>query len=136
MHLDYTKLIIAFAVVWFVQGYLAIVQNRSMTKTLTDMQRKHTSGHLGVGIKKAKWNIGKGFYIILVADEVGVLKDVQLLSGFFVTARFKPYNKLMGLNIQEARAAIKQKNMLAAFDEAVSRINIERKHHNLEPFKI
>ncbi len=107
-----------------------------MTKTLTTLQRKHTSGHLGVGIKKAKWNVGKGFYIILVTDEVGVLKDVQLLSGFLVTARFKPYEKLVGLSVSEARAAIKQKNLLAAFDEAVSRINVERKHHELEPFKI
>lgn len=134
--MDYTKLIIAFAVVWFIQGYMSIVQNRSMTKTLTDIQRRHRTGHLGVGIKKAKWNLGKGFYIILVADDPGILKEVQLLSGFFVTARFKPLNEYVGLSVKEARAAIKQKNMLAAFDEALGRINVERKHHELEPFEV
>lgn len=134
--MDYTKLIIVFAIVWFVQGYLTIRQNRSMTKTLVDLQRKYNSGHLGVGIKKAKWNLGRGFYIILVTDEDGLVKEFQLLSGFFVTARFESANKYIGLSVSEARAAIKQKNMLAAFDEAVGRINVERKHHELTPFNV
>jgi DNA-binding transcriptional regulator of glucitol operon len=89
-----------------------------------------------VGIKKAKWNLGRGFYIILVTDEDGLVKEFQLLSGFFVTARFESANKYIGLSVSEARAAIKQKNMLAAFDEAVGRINVERKHHELTPFNV
>lgn len=134
--MDYTKLIIAFAILWFVQGYLGILQNKSMSKKLATLQREFTSGHLGVGIKKAKWNLGKGFFIILVIDENGIILDFEVLSGFTVISRFNKIDKYTGLTLKEARSNIKQKNMLAAFDEALSRINLERTHHKLEPFVV
>lgn len=134
--MDYTKLIIAFAILWFVQGYLGILQNKSMSKRLATLQREFTSGYLGVGIKKAKWNLGKGFFIILVIDENSTVLDFEELSGFTVISRFKKMDKYTGLTLKEARSNIKNKNMLAAFDEALSRINLERTHSKLEPFVV
>lgn len=134
--MDYTKLIIAFAILWFVQGYLGILQNKSMSKKLATLQREFTSGYLGVGIKKAKWNLGRGFFIILVIDEQGKILDFEVLSGFTVISRFRKDDKYTGLTLKEARSNIKQKNMLAAFDEALSRINLERTHNKLEPFVV
>lgn len=125
--MDYGRLFIAFAVLWFVQVIFTFRQSKAISKEFVDIKRSNT-GYLGTGIQRAKFNIGPGAMVALVVGFDGLVKDLRILTGISVMARFKKHEEFIGLTIEQAQEAIKKQNkqVRKAFDQAVQNVNNER----------
>ena len=123
--LDYTRLIIAFGALWLMQAFFAFFQSKSINKKFVELQKSYT-GHMGIGIARAKFNAGKGVILTVITDYDGLIVDFQLLSGYTVLARFKQKQSFIGQTVSAAAQQIKDKRLLKAFTQAVERINDER----------
>ena len=125
--IDYGRLVIAFAILWFAQALLAIRQNKKIAREFNDIQQTNT-GYLGVGVQRAKFNLGSGVILALVVGFDDLVADFRMVQGMSILNTFKKYPEYVGLTIEEARASInpKKKKIIKAFDQAVVRITAER----------
>lgn len=125
---DYGKVFIALAVLWIIQAILTFTQNKNISKEFSDIQRSNT-GYLGIGFKKAKFNLGRGVILAIVVGFDGLVKDFRVLSGVSVLAKFKQFNDYIGLTIEQAKEKLKaeqHKRVIEAFEQAIEKINEER----------
>lgn len=123
--MDYIRLIIAFGALWLMQAFLAFFQSKSINKKFVELQKSHT-GHMGIGIVRAKLNAGKGVILAVVTDVEGLVADFQILSGYTVLARFKQRPHYIGQSVADVAIQIKDKKVYKAFIQAIDRINDER----------
>lgn len=124
--MDYLGIIILFVSLWIVQFVLTFFQSRAMTKDFVDMKVRNAGNNLGVGLTRAKFNMGRGVIVIVVTDLEGIVVDFRAISGYTVAARFKPIKKFIGLTPKEIEGQITDKRLLATFRQAIDKINEER----------
>jgi glucitol operon activator protein len=90
------------------------------------MKVRNAGNNLGVGLTRAKFNMGRGVIVIVVTDLEGIVVDFRAISGYTVTARFKPFKQFIGLTAKDIEAKITDKRLLATFRQAIEKINEER----------
>lgn len=134
--MEYLGLISFLIVSWSLQVYLAYQQNKTIIKEIQEIQRTHHSGHLGVGVKRARFNFGSGVILILVTDNDGQILDTRLLKGISVFSRFKKMESILSFSVGQAYSMIEDNKIRAAFEEAVKNINDQRNTHSLSELEL
>jgi glucitol operon activator protein len=130
--LDYFGFVILFGVLWLVQLGFTFIQSKAMTKELVDMKRRNVGRNMGIGVTRAKFNVGRGVIVMVVTDHEGIVQEFQALSGVSVLARFKAKNDYIGKPVKEVMALIKDKRLLSTFQQAIEKINEERSKNGLQ----
>jgi glucitol operon activator protein len=130
--LDYFGFVILFGVLWLVQLGFTFIQSKAMTKELVDMKRRNVGRNMGIGVTRAKFNVGRGIIVMVVTDSEGIVQEFQALSGVSVLARFKAKNDYIGKPVKEVMALIKDKRLLSTFQQAIEKINEERSKNGLQ----
>ena len=124
--MDYLGFIILFVILWIAQFILTFFQSQAMTKKFVDIKQKNVGNMLGIGLTRAKFNMGRGVIVIVVTNLEGIVVDFHAISGYTVAARFKQLKKFIGLSVKEIETQITDKRLLATFRQAIAKINEER----------
>ncbi len=132
MYLDYFGFVILFGALWLVQLGFTFIQSKAMTKALVDMKRRNVGRNMGIGVTRAKFNVGRGIIVMVVTDSEGIVQEFQALSGVSVLARFKAKNDYIGKPVKDVVALIKDKRLLSTFQQAIEKINEERSKNGLQ----
>ena len=132
MYLDYFGFVILFGALWLVQLGFTFIQSKAMTKALVDMKRRNVGRNMGIGVTRAKFNVGRGIIVMVVTDSEGIVQEFQALSGVSVLARFKAKNDYIGKPVKDVVALIKDKRLLSTFQQAIEKINEERRKNGMQ----
>ena len=132
MYLDYFGFVILFGALWLVQLGFTFIQSKAMTKALVDMKRRNVGRNMGIGVTRAKFNVGRGIIVMVVTDSEGIVQEFQALSGVSVLARFKAKHDYVGKPVKEVMALIKDKRLLSTFQQAIEKINEERRKNGMQ----
>jgi len=124
--LEYLGFIILLVGMWILQFILTFFQSKAMTKDFVNIKVRNAGNQLGVGLTRAKFNMGRGVIVIVVTDLEGIVVDFHAISGYTVAARFKQFKQFIGLTPKEVEAQITDKRLLATFRQAIEKINEER----------
>ena len=130
--MDYFGFVVLFAVLWFVQFGFSIIQSKAMTNELVAMKRRNIGNNMGIGVTRAKFNVGRGIIVMVVTNHDGIVQEFQALSGVSVLARFKAKNDFVGKPVKEVMALIKDKRLLSTFQQAIEKINEERVKNGMQ----
>ena len=130
--MDYFGFVILFGALWLVQLGFTFIQSKAMTKALVDMKRRNVGRNMGIGVTRAKFNVGRGIIVMVVTDSEGIVQEFQALSGVSVLARFKAKHDYVGKPVKEVMALIKDKRLLSTFQQAIEKINEERSKNGLQ----
>ncbi len=130
--MDYFGFVILFAALWFVQFIFSIIQSKAMTKELVAMKRRNIGNNMGIGVTRAKFNVGRGIIVMVVTNHDGIVQEFQALSGVSVLARFKAKNDFVGKPVKDVMALIKDKRLLSTFQQAIEKINEERVKNGMQ----
>ena len=130
--MDYFGFVVLFAVLWFVQFGFSIIQSKAMTNELVAMKRRNIGNNMGIGVTRAKFNVGRGIIVMVVTNQDGIVQEFQALSGVSVLARFKAKNDFVGKPVKEVMALIKDKRLLSTFQQAIEKINEERVKNGMQ----
>jgi glucitol operon activator protein len=130
--LDYFGFVILFGILWLVQLGFTFIQSKAMTKELVDMKRRNVGRNMGIGVTRAKFNVGRGVIVMVVTDHEGIVQEFQALSGVSVLARFKAKQDYVGKPVKEVMALIKDKRLLSTFQQAIEKINEERSKNGMQ----
>lgn len=123
--MEYWGIIALLVSCWVLQVFMGMKQTKHYQASLNDV-KKLPAGHIGVGIAKAKFNIGSGVIMIIATDLNGTVLDVRQMKGLTVFSRFKQKQHLIGKQVNELETLIKKKKELSAFEQALALINEER----------
>lgn len=130
--MDYFGFVILFGILWLVQLGFTFIQSKAMTKELVDMKRRNVGRNMGIGVTRAKFNVGRGVIVMVVTDHEGIVQEFQALSGVSVLARFKAKQDYVGKPVKEVMALIKDKRLLSTFQQAIEKINEERSKNGMQ----
>lgn len=130
--MDYFGFVVLFAVLWFIQFGFSIIQSKAMTNELVAMKRRNVGNNMGIGVTRAKFNVGRGIIVMVVTNHDGIVQEFQALSGVSVLARFKAKNDFVGKPVKEVMALIKDKRLLSTFQQAIEKINEERVKNGMQ----
>ena len=130
--MDYFGFVVLFAVLWFIQFGFSIIQSKAMTNELVAMKRRNVGNNMGIGVTRAKFNVGRGIIVMVVTNHDGIVQEFQALSGVSVLARFKAKNDFVGKPVKEVMALIKDKRLLSTFQQAIEKINEERVENGMQ----
>lgn len=122
--MEYWGIIVLLVGCWFLQVLMSIKQSKDYQESLNEM-KKLPSGHIGVGITKAKFNLGRGIIMIVATDLKGNIIELREMKGMTVFSRFKTQPKLVGKHISQIHDLVKKKER-AALEQALALINQER----------
>ncbi len=125
--MGYTELILIFAAFWMVQVVFTLKQRKHMQQTMNEVQSMHQSGYLGVGVSRAKFNMGPGVVMILVVDENNKIATIRILKGISVFAKFKQRTDYDGKDVYEVEFSKKDKILRKAFQVALEQIEMVKK---------
>lgn len=128
--MEYGGLILLLVGMWLLQFWLTYRQTRDYNRVLAEM-RGHQSGHLGVGIARTRFNLGRGTVVILVTDLTGQILDLREMTGFTVFTRFKERKDLVGKPASELANMNLNKTERQAVAQALAHINEERRKGDL-----
>ena len=130
--MDYFGFVVLFAVLWFIQFGFSIIQSKAMTNELVAMKRRNIGNNMGIGVTRAKFNVGRGIIVMVVTNQDGIVQEFQALSGVSVLARFKAKNDFVGKPVKDVMALIKDKRLLSTFQQAIEKINEERVKNGMQ----
>lgn len=130
--MDYFGFVVLFAVLWFIQFGFSIIQSKAMTNELVAMKRRNVGNNMGIGVTRAKFNVGRGIIVMVVTNHDGIVQEFQALSGVSVLARFKAKNDFVGKPVKDVMALIKDKRLLSTFQQAIEKINEERVKNGMQ----
>lgn len=130
--MDYFGFVVLFAVLWFIQFGFSIIQSKAMTNELVAMKRRNIGNNMGIGVTRAKFNVGRGIIVMVVTNHDGIVQEFQALSGVSVLARFKAKNDFVGKPVKDVMALIKDKRLLSTFQQAIEKINEERVKNGMQ----
>ncbi|MDA9460263.1 transcriptional regulator GutM [Enterococcus mundtii] len=122
---QYKSLVFLLAACWVIQILLSYLQHINYRKELNEIKKRHT-GFLGVGIAKAKFNLGRGVILLLVTDQNGLILSCREMSGVTIFARFKEKKEFIGKKTNETFNLLSNKQRKAAFDQALQLIQMEK----------
>ncbi len=81
---------------------------------------------MGVGISKAKFNLGRGIVLLVVTDEQDCIVTYKEMAGITIFARFKEHQEFIGKKPTEAMPLLANKRRKAAFEQAIQLIQSEK----------
>ena len=122
--------ILPFILMWFLQLYLSKRQTKNYLQNIREV-KKHKSGHMGVGIVRAKLNLGPGIILIIATDIDGNIIEYRKMEGGTIFAKFKNCTQHLGKSSQIVLNEITKKKERKAFINALKLINDERSKNNL-----
>lgn len=128
--MNYWVYIIPFVCMWYLQIILSKMQTKDYFNNLNEI-KKRKSGHLGVGIVRAKFNLGKGIILIIVTDVEGNILEYRKMEGGSVFAKFKNCPQYLNVPANKLINQLKTEKEKKAFMEAIKLINAERSKNNL-----
>lgn len=128
--MNYWIYILPFVCMWYLQIILAKQQTKNYLNNLNEI-KKRKSGHLGVGIARAKFNLGKGIILIVVTDIEGNILEYRKMEGGSIFARFKKCPQYLNIPASQLVNQLTQSREKKAFIEAIKLINNEREKKNL-----
>lgn len=123
---QYRGLIFLLVCCWIIQIVLSYFQHKNYRKVINE-NKKRNSGYLGVGVSKAKFNLGQGIILIVVTDETDSILEFKEMSGITTFARFKEKKEFIGKTTAETIKLISNTKRKKAFEQAVSCINNEKR---------
>lgn len=122
---EYLGLMILLIGCWLLQIMMSYLQHKNYQKVINENKHR-SSGFLGVGVSKAKYNLGKGVVLIVVTDESDNILDFREMSGVTVFSRFKVKKEFIGKKTSEIINEIKNKRRVQALEQALAFINNEK----------
>nr|WP_232846030.1 transcriptional regulator GutM [Enterococcus innesii] len=78
---EYKELVLLLAGCWFIQIFLSYLQHKNYGKEINELKKRNT-GFLGVGISKAKFNLGRGIVLLVVTDEQDCIVTYKEMAGW------------------------------------------------------
>lgn len=122
---EYKELVLLLAGCWFIQIFLSYLQHKNYGKEINELKKRNT-GFLGVGILKAKFNLGRGIVLLVVTDEQDCIVTYKEMAGITIFARFKEHQEFIGKKPTEAMPLLANKRRKAAFEQAIQLIQSEK----------
>ncbi|WP_314063757.1 transcriptional regulator GutM [uncultured Vagococcus sp.] len=132
--MEYWGIIALLVSCWLMQVLMSMKQSSHYQESLNEM-KKLPAGHIGVGITKAKFNLGRGIVMIVATDLKGNIIELREMKGMTVFSRFKKRQPLVGKHISQLSTLVKKKER-SALEQALSLINRERAKANLESLSL
>lgn len=122
---EYLGLIILLVGCWLIQIGMSYLQHKNYRKVLNE-NKLRSSGYLGVGVAKAKYNLGRGVILIVVTDDSDNVLDFREMSGISVFSRFRVKKQFIGKKTTEIFNDFKNKRQIQAFEQALAFIDNEK----------
>jgi glucitol operon activator protein len=122
---EYKELVLLLAGCWFIQIFLSYLQHKNYGKEINELKKRNT-GFLGVGISKAKFNLGRGIVLLVVTDEQDCIVTYKEMAGITIFARFKEHQEFIGKKTTETMPLLANKRRKAAFEQAIQLIKSEK----------
>jgi glucitol operon activator protein len=111
---EYKELVLLLAGCWFIQIFLSYLQHKNYGKEINELKKRNT-GFLGVGISKAKFNLGRGIVLLVVTDEQDCIVTYKEMAGITIFARFKEHQEFIGKKTTETMPLLANKIRKSAF---------------------
>lgn len=122
---EYRNFIFLLVACWMLQIGFSYLQQKNYHKVL-NKSKTRKDGYLGVGIEKAKFNLGSGIIMVVITDDSGTILDCQQMAGYTVFARFRPLKKVIGQSREFALGNVRGKRKKKAFQQALTLIDKEK----------
>lgn len=94
--------LIALAVVWVLQAVGTWVQMRHYRQVMGGVAERWSDGFVGAGNARGSW--GKGVIAVLVVDGADVVRQLLVMEGRSVLAKFRPMPQFDGRSLDALRA--------------------------------
>jgi glucitol operon activator protein len=104
-------------VVWGLQTMAAWVQWRNFQRSLHRALDTHRDGFLGIG--KSRPPLGFGTVVLLVVDPQQRVRQLQVMSGVSVFARFRDLPEYQGIALGDLPSRLNGRSLPRRFLEAV-----------------
>lgn len=124
--MDYFKLILIFGLMWLVQIAFTMKQQKHIRSTLSVTKNSYSSGYLGTGITRSKFNFGPGVLLIIVMNNDDTVVEFKVLKGFSVFSRFKSLNKFKNKHFSFIEFKKNEKKIQEAYLQAIDQINLAK----------
>ncbi|MDA8253145.1 MAG: transcriptional regulator GutM [Rhodospirillales bacterium] len=116
---SWTGLIAVFAVVWLLQIAGTAWQMKHYQKVMGEIIGRWADGAIGVG--NARSRLGKGLIVIIVVGPDDVVREVRMMEGRSIFARFRPLERAAGQRLADLAAVAPDGRTGNGFRLAVSR---------------
>ncbi|SHM92704.1 glucitol operon activator protein [Caldanaerovirga acetigignens] len=90
------KLLGIIALMWILQGVFSYFQIKNLQNKLKELKKK---GRVGLGSSKGRFS--PGCIVIIAVDKDGKIAEAYKMSGMSVFARFKEFEDIKGLYLNE-----------------------------------
>lgn len=94
--------LIALAVVWVLQAVGTWVQMRHYRQVMGGVAERWSDGFVGAGNARGTW--GKGVIAVLVVDGGDIVRQLLVMEGRSVLAKFRPVAQFDGKSLDMLRA--------------------------------
>lgn len=95
---SWTVLIAAFGIVWLLQIAGTAWQMKHYQAVMGDIIARWKDGAVGVGNSRSRF--GKGLILIIVVSPDEIVRDVRLMEGRSIFARFRQQTQYHGLSLK------------------------------------
>ncbi|CAG4926251.1 unnamed protein product [Acidocella sp. C78] len=99
---SWTGLIAVFAVVWLLQIAGTAWQMKHYQKVMGEIIGRWADGAVGVG--NARSRLGKGLILIVVVGPDDMVREVRMMEGRSIFARFRPLERAAGRRLADLAA--------------------------------
>ncbi|KXG78317.1 hypothetical protein AN618_03830 [Fervidicola ferrireducens] len=90
------KILGIIAILWVLQGVLTYFQVRNLQNKIRELKKK---GRVGLGSSKGRFSPGS--IVLIAVDDDGKIVEAYRMSGMTVFARFREFDEIKGLYLQE-----------------------------------
>jgi glucitol operon activator protein len=94
--------LLALALAWAVQAFGTWSQVRHYRTVMSSISARYADGHLGAG--NARGRFGKGVIAIVVADQQDVVRELLIMEGRSVFAKFRALPEFAGRTLDALAA--------------------------------
>jgi len=115
--------LILLVVVWLLQALGTWLQMRHYRQVMAGIQERWSDGYLGVG--NARASLGRGVILMLVVGPDDRIRDLLVMEGRSVLAKFKRLGEFDGQSVQslrESEAFNARRGRAQALEQAIQQI--------------
>jgi glucitol operon activator protein len=119
--------LILLAVMWILQAAGTWLQMRHYRGVMGLIEGRWTDGYLGIG--NARASLGRGVILMLVAGPDSTVRELLIMEGRSVLAKFRPFKEFQGRSLASLpgdEAFTKVRGRLQALDQAIEQIEKAR----------
>lgn len=127
--------LIALGVVWVLQAVGTWVQMRHYRQVMSGVAERWSDGYVGAG--NARGTLGKGVIVVLVVDGGGIVRQLLVMEGRSVLAKFRSITTFDGKPLDALRDPEALAALGAAQAQAIGRAveQIDRASAKADPAK-